>query len=71
MSKLNSLFKKNDYVVCECDGEKYNAKVIEVRPTGYLIEICVDSIRNETRLMQEVEVQEQQLSPIRIQVKDN
>jgi hypothetical protein len=71
MNKLNSLFKKNDYVVCECDGERYNAKVIDVLPTGYLIEICVDSYKNSTRLMQEVEVQEHQLSPIRIMIKEN
>ncbi len=59
-------FKKNDYVVFDYEGDKFNAKVLEVRPDGYLIAIYIDTVDDDQRLMQELVVPEYKLSSISI-----
>ena len=61
-------FKKEDYVVCEYDGELLSAKVLEILPEGYRIEMYVDTLDDDIRLMQEVVVSEKQLRPVQIAV---
>lgn len=61
-------FQKEDYVVCEYDGELLSAKVLDIIPGGYRVELYVDTLDNDVRLMQEVEVQEYQLRPVQIAV---
>lgn len=63
----NHLFKKNDYVVFDYDGDEYNAKILDLRPNStYLISICIGNMEKGTRLMQELVVKESQLKPINI-----
>ena len=59
-------FKKNDYVVFDYEGDKFNAKILDITPEGYLIIICVDTLENDERLMQELVVPEHKLSAIKI-----
>ena len=59
-------FKKNDYVVFDYEGDKFNAKILDVTPEGSLIIICVDTLDNDERLMQELVVPEHKLSEIKI-----
>lgn len=62
-----SKFKKNDYVVFDYEGDKFNAKVLEVRENNtYLISICIDVVENDERLMQELVAHESKLSAIKI-----
>ena len=64
MNKLTK-FKKNDFVTFDYEGDKFNAKVLDVRPDGYLITICIDTL-NDKRLMQELVVPEHKLSHVTI-----
>ena len=63
---MQKKFKKNDYVVFDYGGDKFNAKILDVLPEGYLIVICVDTLENDERLMQELVVPEYKLSEIKI-----
>lgn len=62
----NRKFRKNDYVVFDYEGDKFNAKVLDVTPEGYLIAIYIDTVDNDQRLMQELVVPEYKLSAISI-----
>jgi hypothetical protein len=59
-------FRKNDYVVFDYEGDKFNAKILEVLDDGYLIAIYIDTSDNDERLMQELVVPEYKLSAISI-----
>jgi hypothetical protein len=59
-------FKKNDFVVYDYEGDKFNAKVLDVTPEGYRIVICIDTLNDDKRLMQELVVPENKLSEIKI-----
>lgn len=64
-------FKKEDYVMCEYDGELLSAKILEVLQGEYRVEMYIDTLDNEVRLMQEMIVRESQLHPVQIAIVAN
>jgi hypothetical protein len=65
MNKLTK-FKKNDFVTFDYEGDKFNAKVVDILPDGYLIKICIDVLDDDRRLMQELVVPEHKLEHVSI-----
>lgn len=61
-------FKKEDYVMCEYDGELLSAKILEVLQGEYRVEMYIDTLDNDIRLMQEMIVRESQLYPVQIAI---
>lgn len=61
-------FKKNDFVVYDYEGDKFNAKILEVLPDGYKINVCIDNVNDGDRLMQELFAPENKVFPIQINV---
>lgn len=59
-------FKKEDYVMCLYDGELLSAKILEVLPGAYRVEMYIDTLDNGERLMQEMVVTESQLRPVTV-----
>lgn len=64
----NRKFKVNDYVVLDYEGDKFNAKVLAVTTDGYRIAVCIDTINENDRLMQEMVVPEYRLSSVGINI---
>jgi hypothetical protein len=64
----NRKFKVNDYVVLDYEGDKFNAKVLAITTDGYRISVCIDTINENDRLMQEMVVPEYRLSSVGINI---
>jgi hypothetical protein len=64
----NRKFKVNDYVVLDYEGDKFNAKILAIVPDGYRISVCIDTINEDDRLMQEMVVPEYRLSSVGINI---
>ena len=68
MIAQNRKFKVNDYVVLDYEGDKFNAKILAIVPDGYRIAVCIDTINEDDRLMQEMVVPEYRLSSVGINI---
>jgi hypothetical protein len=58
------MFKKNDYVLYDYDGDELISRIIEINGTKATIEVCLSIRRGEETLTDNMEVDISELKPI-------